>query len=85
MHAGEVGIATVPGKTCDDLADLGGIENDSDHLHPACALGTGHDVQFAYLGKQPCPGFSAGGCADVAVQLPALGLPSIVLGELYWA
>jgi hypothetical protein len=66
--------ATVPGKTVDDLADLGGIENDSNHRHPASALGTGHDVQFVNLGKQSCPGFPAGGCADLAVQWPALGL-----------
>ena len=73
--------ATVPGKTRNDpegcassLADLGGIENDRNHFHPASASGTGQDVQFVHLGQQPCPGFPAGARADVAVQWPALGL-----------
>ena len=59
--------ATVLGKTRNDLADLGGIENDSDHFHPASALGTGQDVQFVHLGKQPCPGFPAGARADFLI------------------
>ena len=65
--------ATVPGKTRNDLADLGGIENDRNHFHPASASGTGQDVQFVHLGTQPCPGFPAGPRADLAVQWPALG------------
>jgi hypothetical protein len=32
----------VPDQAADDLADLGWIENDSDHFHPASAFGTGH-------------------------------------------
>jgi len=59
--------ATVLGKTRNDLVDLGGIENDSDHFHPASALGTGQDVQFVHLGKQPCPGFPAGARADFLI------------------
>jgi hypothetical protein len=54
----------VLGKTSNDISDLGWIEDDSDHFHPASALRTGHDVQFVRLGKQPCPGFSAGGRAE---------------------
>ena len=45
--------ATVPDKTRNDLADLGGIENDRNHSHPASASGTGQDVQFVHLGQQP--------------------------------
>ncbi len=59
--------ATVLGKTPNDPADLGWIENDSDHRRPASAVGTGHDVQFVHLGKQPCPGFAAGARAEFLI------------------
>jgi len=68
------GPATVAGQAVDDLSDLGGIENGRDHIHPACASGTGHDVQLVHLCEQPRPGFAAGARADLAVQWPALGL-----------
>ena len=89
--------ATVLGKTRNDLADLGWIENDSDHRHPASAFGTGHDVQFVHLGKQPCPGFPAGARADFLIlrgirgrgrlsglsAIPVLGRASTECGAVF--
>jgi len=49
--------ATVLGKTRNDLADLGWIENDSDHRHPASAFETEHRVDIVHLRAQPCPGW----------------------------
>ena len=48
---------------------------------PATVPGTGHDVQLVHLCEQPCPGFPAGGRADLAVQWPALGLILRGIGE----
>jgi len=87
----------VPGQAVDDLADLGWIENDRDHFHPASTHGTGHDVQFVHLGEQPCPCFPAGQRADFLIlrgirgrgrlsglsAIPVLGRASAECGAVF--
>ena len=80
--------ATVLGKAADNLADLGWIENDSDHFLLASASGKGHDVQLVHLGEQPCPGSPAGQRADVLILRGTRrrgrrnGLSAIPAGEM---
>lgn len=57
-------------KAVDDLADLGRIDDDGEHSHPAAAAGAGYDVKLVDLGQQSSQGFAAWKC----ICLPGLPL-----------